>query len=348
MTTTEVQTPVQKTEKRTRPPKKVNKFDFERNSRTIFVGNLPSKLDQKDVAKMFKDCGPVESARIRSVVPEKEKLPPKVAQITKRIHPKVDSVNGYLVFKTNANDQCVKKALAMNGRLIDGHHIRVDRAQRPKAKRETLTSRKKSVFVGNLRFDIRDDDLRNHFEKVGAVNYVRLVRDSSSGLGKGFGFVVFNERASVKKALELNDSDFRGRKIRVKKIEEEDKKKARKNSKNEKSEEIDEQPQDEDDDDDDDDGDGNEVEMDEDDDEVVDEDDDIEPSDDQDASEQEAKKPVKPKKDPKKKKFVKSPKTTNGPKLGVKLANKKKNRSNFAKKVKATKGKGKFGKRGKK
>lgn len=199
------------------------KFDFERNSRTIFVGNLPKDLDQKDVIKIFKSCGQIESARIRSVVPEKEKLAPKVALITKRIHPKVDSVNAYVVFKTNENDESVKKALAMNGKLVDGHHIRVDRAQRPKAKRETLTSRKKSVFVGNLRFDIRDDDVINHFEKSGAVNYVRIVRDRNTGLGKGFGFVVFHERASVKKALELNDTDFKGRKLRVKKVEQEEK-----------------------------------------------------------------------------------------------------------------------------
>lgn len=198
---------------------KKKKFDFERNSRTIFVGNLPTTYDQKSVKKLFKSCGPIETARIRSIVPEKEKLSPKVAMITGRIHPKVTSFNAYVVFKSNENNECVSKALKMNGKLIDGHHIRVDIAQRPRAKKETLTSRKKSIFVGNLRYDLRDDELINHFKKVGPVNYVRLVRDRSSGLGKGFGFVVFNDRASVKKALELNESQFKGRSIRVKKVE---------------------------------------------------------------------------------------------------------------------------------
>uniref|UniRef100_A0A6G1SQA8 RNA-binding protein 34 n=1 Tax=Aceria tosichella TaxID=561515 RepID=A0A6G1SQA8_9ACAR len=189
--------------------------------RTIFVGNLPTNLDHRDVVKMFKSCGPVESARIRSVVPEKEKLSPKVALITGRIHQKVNSVNAYVVFaKTDDTDECIKKALAKNGEVIDGHHIRVDRAQQANAKRMTLASRKKSVFVGNLRFDIRDDDLINHFQKIGNVDYVRLVRDRATGLGKGFGFVKFMERADAKKALELNDTDFKGRKLRVKKIDE--------------------------------------------------------------------------------------------------------------------------------
>lgn len=194
------------------------KFDFERNSRTIFVGNLPTTFDHKSVAKLFKSCGPVEAARIRSIIPAKEKLSPKVAIITKNLHSKVNSFNAYVVFKNNEDDECVKKALEMNGKLIEDHHIRVDRAQRPKAKKETLTSRKKSIFVGNLRFDLRDDELINHFKKIGPVNYVRIVRDSGTGLGKGFGFVVFDDRASVKKALELNDTQFKGRSLRVKKV----------------------------------------------------------------------------------------------------------------------------------
>lgn len=205
-------------------PKKKQKFDFERNSRTIFVGNLPKNLDQKGIVKLFKECGAVESARIRSIVPDKEKLSPKVALITGRIHTKVDSFNAYVVFKSNEEDECLKKALAMNGKVIDGHHIRVDRAQRPKSKKETLTSRKKSIFVGNLRFDLRDDELINHFKKVGEVNYVRIVRDRATGLGKGFGFVVFNERASVKEALKLDDTQFKGRSLRIKKVEDEAKK----------------------------------------------------------------------------------------------------------------------------
>ena len=202
------------------------KFDFEQNNRTIFVGNLPKTYEKEDVVKVFKCCGQIENARIRSVVPDKEKLAKKVALITKRIHPKVDFVNAYVAFAPSENiEKVIAKALKLNGRLIDGHHIRVDRAQRPKAKRETLTSRKKSVFVGNLRFDLRDDALINHFKKVGPVNYVRIVRDSATGMGKGFGFVVFEDRASVKKALELNDTNFMGRSLRVKWVEEEAKKK---------------------------------------------------------------------------------------------------------------------------
>lgn len=198
--------------------KKKKKFDFERNSRTIFVGNLPKSMSQQDIVRLFKSCGAVETARIRNVVPEKEKLAPKVALLADKMHPKVDSFNAYVVFK---DIESVKKALDLNGTLVEKHHIRVDRATRPRAKKETLTNRKKSVFVGNLRFDCRDDDLINHFEKVGNVNYVRIVRDRATGLGKGFGFVVFHDRASVKKSLDMNETTFKGRSLRVKKVDKE-------------------------------------------------------------------------------------------------------------------------------
>lgn len=204
------------------------KFDFEKNSRTVFVGNLPNTMDQKSLSKLFSDCGQVESCRIRSIFPEKEKLAPKVALITKRMHLKVDSFNGYVVFKTNENDECVKKALALNGRLVEKHHIRVDRAQKPLSKKMTLTSRKKSIFVGNLRFDIREDDLINHFSQCGAVNHVRIVRDRATGMGKGFAFVAFDERAPVKEALDkLNGTKYKGRELRIKKVEDEKDKKGK-------------------------------------------------------------------------------------------------------------------------
>lgn len=43
--------------------------------------------------------------------------------------------------------------------------------------------------------DIRDDAVREHFHDCGDVVGVRVVRDRSTGLGKGFGYVLFEVRA---------------------------------------------------------------------------------------------------------------------------------------------------------
>lgn len=51
----------------------------EDEERTIFVGNLPIDITRKTLASMFKSCGKVKSARIRSVYTAGVKLPPQQA-----------------------------------------------------------------------------------------------------------------------------------------------------------------------------------------------------------------------------------------------------------------------------
>lgn len=51
----------------------------EDEERTIFVGNLPLDITRKTLASMFKSCGKVKSARIRSVYTAGVKLPPQQA-----------------------------------------------------------------------------------------------------------------------------------------------------------------------------------------------------------------------------------------------------------------------------
>lgn len=40
--------------------------------------------------------------------------------------------------------------------------------------------------------DIKELPLRQHFEECGKVEAVRLVRDPNTGVGKGFGYVLFD------------------------------------------------------------------------------------------------------------------------------------------------------------
>jgi len=50
---------------------------------------------------------------------------------------------------------------------------------------------KRSVFVGNLPFDVQDEDVWNTFERCGEIEFVRIVRDKKTNVGKGFGYVQF-------------------------------------------------------------------------------------------------------------------------------------------------------------
>ena len=71
------------------------------------------------------------------------------------------------------------------------------------------------IYVGNLSYDMTEDQLRKEFEAFGTVNSVRLVMNRFNGKSKGFGFVQMPDRAEADKAIEaLNEKDIMGRKMK--------------------------------------------------------------------------------------------------------------------------------------
>ena len=45
--------------------------------------------------------------------------------------------------------------------------------------------------MGNLAFDVQDEDVYQHFAPCGEIEFVRIVRDKRTNIGKGFGYVQF-------------------------------------------------------------------------------------------------------------------------------------------------------------
>lgn len=66
-----------------------------------------------------------------------------------------------------------------------------------------LTSKppSKILFVGNLDFETKDEDLKKHFEFAGKVVKIRLATFEDTGKCKGFGFVDFEDVDSTKRAM---------------------------------------------------------------------------------------------------------------------------------------------------
>ena len=71
------------------------------------------------------------------------------------------------------------------------------------------------LYVGNLSYNAREEDLRTLFEKYGSIQSVNIITDKFSGRSKGFAFVEMSSGEEAQKALELNGSEFLGRKITV-------------------------------------------------------------------------------------------------------------------------------------
>ena len=73
-----------------------------------------------------------------------------------------------------------------------------------------------NIYVGNLSWQMTDEDLRTLFEQYGSVTSAKIVKDNVSGRSKGFGFVEMPDETEAQNALSsLYESEVLGRKIIV-------------------------------------------------------------------------------------------------------------------------------------
>lgn len=73
----------------------------------------------------------------------------------------------------------------------------------------------KKLYVGNLPFRVTESEIRELFEKHGAVHSVTLITDRDTGRPRGFGFVEMDEEAADAAVSTLDGTDFGGRSVRV-------------------------------------------------------------------------------------------------------------------------------------
>lgn len=181
-----------------------------RTERTIFVGNVPSCCSRKDIKKLLKGHGSIETIRLRSIKVTTGERPSVVAKRTHKQLQEDSTFNAYVVLSSVAE---AENCLSLNGTLIHGRHLRVDKVDK---KTTSPQENQRSVFIGNLPFTADEEKLRELFSPCGDIEAVRVIRDSKSGVGKGFGFVIFVDKAGVMFAVRQNKKlKMDGRALRV-------------------------------------------------------------------------------------------------------------------------------------
>jgi hypothetical protein len=140
-------------------------------------------------------------------------------------------MNAYVVFRSL---EAAKAALSLNGSVFEALHLRVDTVvsgvEAPADGASPAAAfalgggikydPKRTVFVGNLSWDIADEEVRGLFvDKCSgggaAVESVRVVRDRVTNRGKGFCFVLLKDRTNVAEALMAHGTKLKGRDVRV-------------------------------------------------------------------------------------------------------------------------------------
>jgi nucleolar protein 12 len=217
--------------------------DFEKASRTVFLGNvsteaITSKTAKKTLFRHLQSILPslpaldndhsIESFRFRSTA-YATKLPKKAAFAKKDLMDATSkSTNAYAVYGTKlAAREAVKQ---LNGTIVLDRHLRVDQVAHP-----AKTDHKRCVFVGNLDFvdddtQIREDNqhgedkkrkkrtpgdveegLWRQMGKAGKVESVRVVRDPKTRVGKGFAYVQFIVSSTYCNLLKISADKPAGR-----------------------------------------------------------------------------------------------------------------------------------------
>ncbi|NXA45537.1 PABP2 protein, partial [Nothocercus julius] len=85
----------------------------------------------------------------------------------------------------------------------------------PKTTEEKIEVDQRSIYVGNVDYGGTAEELESHFNSCGQINRVTILCDKFSGHPKGYAYIEFEEKSSVKAAVELDESMFRGRVIKV-------------------------------------------------------------------------------------------------------------------------------------
>jgi RNA recognition motif-containing protein len=73
-----------------------------------------------------------------------------------------------------------------------------------------------NIYVGNLPYDVNEEDLQEAFKAFGQVESVKIITDKYSGQSKGFGFVEMPSKAEGQSAIDgLNGKELKGRTLNV-------------------------------------------------------------------------------------------------------------------------------------
>lgn len=75
-----------------------------------------------------------------------------------------------------------------------------------------------SVYIGNLSYEVKEDDLKHIFSEYGTVKSVQLLIDRETGRVRGFAFVEMESEAEEAAAINaLDNAEWMGRSLKVNK-----------------------------------------------------------------------------------------------------------------------------------
>jgi len=164
----------------------------------VRLGNLSFELDGQvdEIKNQFSDCGEILN----------------VEMIARH-----DGRWAGVAILEFANQDGANKALEMHDQDFWGRKMSLSYPKEPSGgfgKKKEVSEKPEgcnTVFIGNLNYQITEEEVKEFFSQCGDVRDVRWPK----GEFKGFGWVEFSDTDAPDKAIELAGSDLMGRAIRV-------------------------------------------------------------------------------------------------------------------------------------
>lgn len=169
-----------------------HEHDSTKDPNTVFVSNLLFSIDEERLKEVFLPLGEITEVRL--------------------VKNQMGRSKGfaYVEFK---NQSSVQAALSMDRTKLDGRPMfisqSVDKSKNPSQFKFPTSLDKKTLFVSNLPFDVKEADLEDLFKVHGKINQIRLVTNRA-GKPKGFGYIEYEQETGASAAIIALDGSLVG------------------------------------------------------------------------------------------------------------------------------------------
>lgn len=160
---------------------------------TLYVGNLDAKVDEELLWELFIQCGP-----LASVVLPRDRV--------------TSCHQGYAFVEYKTTEDAEYAIKILNMVRLFGKPIRCNKSAvtGQGGSRPASSEVGANIFVGGLSPEIDEGYIQDTFSAFGSVTFTKIMRDPTTMVSKGFGFVSFDSFAAADAAIAAMNGQYLG------------------------------------------------------------------------------------------------------------------------------------------